>query len=217
MEHKEADILLVDDHSLIIEGIKFIASNIDGVGNIYTATTGKEAMGLIEQRHFELYILDMELPDADGFDLIQYVLHRNKDAKILIDTVHDEIWTVKRLAESGVKGVILKTADTNELAKAIQSILEGKLYFCPHFKKILAYALCVGNASENLSSREIEVLHLIAQGLSTREIAEQLCLSINTIESHRKNLFVKLGAKNSVDLVMKAINKGMYNLLEGSV
>lgn len=214
MEHREADILLVDDHSLIIEGIKFIASSIDGVRDIYTATTGKEAMEIINQRNFDMYILDMELPDLDGFDLIRYILHKDKKAKILIDTVHDEVWTVKRLAQSGVKGVILKSADTAELAKAIQYVLDGEVYFCLHFKKILAHALCIDDVAENLTPREIEVLHLIAQGLNTREIAERMCLSINTIESHRKNLFVKLGAKNSVDLVLKAINNGMYQLLE---
>lgn len=72
MEHREADILLVDDHSLIIEGIKFIASSIDGVRDIYTATTGKEAMEIINQRNFDMYILDMELPDLDGFDSLHF-------------------------------------------------------------------------------------------------------------------------------------------------
>lgn len=214
MKQGKADILLVDDHSLIIEGIKFIASSIEGVGDIYTASTGKEAMALVDQRNFDLYILDMELPDSDGFDLIRSVLHKNRNARILIDTVHDEIWTVKRLAQSGVKGVILKSADTVELSEAIRCVLKGEVYYCLHFKKILARALCIDDVAENLTPREVEVLHLIAQGLNTREIAERMCLSINTIESHRKNLFVKLGAKNSVDLVLKAINNGMYNLLE---
>lgn len=214
MEQIKADILLVDDHSLILQGIKHIASGIDEVGNIYTASTGKEAIELINRQMFDLYILDMELPDSNGFDLIQYILQRNENAKILIDTVHDEIWTVKRLAHSGVKGVILKTADTEELAKAIRCILNGNVYFCVHFKKILSQTFYANDTRENLTQREIEVLHLIAQGLSTREIAERICLSVNTIESHRKNLFIKLGAKNSVDLIMKAINKGMYNLLE---
>lgn len=210
MKQGKADILLVDDHSLIIEGIKFIASSIEGVGDIYTASTGKEAMALVGQRNFDLYILDMELPDSDGFDLIRSILHKNRNARILIDTVHDEIWTVKRLAQSGVKGVILKSADTAD----IRCVLKGEVYYCLHFKKILARALSVDNIAVNLSTREIEVLRLISQGMNTREIAERMCLSINTIESHRKNLFIKLGAKNSVDLVLKAINNGMYNLLE---
>lgn len=214
MEQKKADILLVDDHSLIIQGMKYIASGIDEVGSIYTASTGKEAIELINRRAFDLYIVDMELPDSDGFELIQHILHKNENARILVDTVHEEIWTVKRLAYSGVKGVILKSADTSELAKAIRYILKGNVYFCRRFKKVLAQTSYVSDAAEHLTQREIEVLHLIAQGLSTRKIAERICLSVNTIESHRKSLIVKLGAKNSVDLVLKAINKGMYDLLE---
>lgn len=214
MNQTKNDLLLVDDHALIIQGIKYIASNIENVKDIYTASTGKEAMELINQHRFDLYILDMELPDSDGFELIQYILDKDKEAKILIDTVHDEIWTIKRLAESGVKGVILKTADTAELSKAIQCILEGGIYFCLEFKKILAHTASLNDIIDNLTQREVDVLKLIAQGMSTREIAAQMTLSVNTIESHRKNLIVKLEAKNSVDLVLKAINHGMYSLLE---
>lgn len=207
-------ILLMDTYSLTLLGLRCVAQEIDVIDDIVLASSREEMIKQIECCSFDLYLFDIELPDLDGFDLIQYVFQKDHKAKILVNTVHDELWTVKRLAQSGVRGIIWKSSDISEFSLAIRSVLSGGVYLDSHFKQILTRMLDRQLSNLSLTHREIDVLRLIAQGLSTREIAKQFCLSVNTVETHRKNLIVKLGAKNSVDLVLKAIHQGMYNLLD---
>lgn len=206
-------VLIIEDHSLIAEGLRHVLSCLENIANVKVATTGKAAADAISWHPYDLYICDLELPDMDGFDLIKLIQQRHKEANILINTVHDEIWTIKRLIECGVKGIIFKTCSLKEVEDAVQAILSGGHYLCSEVKKILSHIQFTQEAQLALTSRETEVLRYIAKGLNSKEIANQLCLSYNTVESHRKSLLTKLGAKNSIELVLKAINNGMYELL----
>lgn len=179
---------------------------------VYTASSGSEAMRLANLQPFDLYLLDIELPDTNGFDLIEKILQKYPDARILINTMHEEIWTLKRLMKAPIRGAILKSADINELVTAIQTILEGETYVCKRFKEILNRIHAEEPLKEQLTMRERDVLQAIARGLNTREIAELFHVSNNTIESHRKSLMAKLEAKNAVDLVLKAIHLGIISL-----
>lgn len=212
MTNPKAKILLVDDHTLILQGIKHVVSQMLEIDIVYTASSGSEAMRLANLQPFDLYLLDIELPDTNGFDLIQKILQKYPDARILINTMHEEIWTLKRLMKAPIRGAILKSADINELVTAIQTILEGKTYVCKRFKEILNRIHAEEPIKEQLTLRERDVLQAIARGLNTREIAELFHVSNNTIESHRKSLMAKLEAKNAVDLVLKAIHLGIISL-----
>lgn len=212
MTNPKAKILLVDDHTLILQGIKHVVSQMPEIDIVYTASSGSEAMRLANLQPFDLYLLDIELPDTNGFDLIQKILQKYPDARILINTMHEEIWTLKRLMKAPIRGAILKSADINELVTAIQTILKVETYVCKRFKEILNRIHAEEPIKEQLTLRERDVLQAIARGLNTREIAELFHVSNNTIESHRKSLMAKLEAKNAVDLVLKAIHLGIISL-----
>ncbi len=212
MTGKKANILLVDDHTLILQGIRHVISQMPEIDKVYTASSGAEAMLLIDTQPYDMYLLDVELPDINGFDLIEKILQKYPDARILINTMHEEIWTLKRLSKTPIHGAILKSADIPELNLAIQTILKGGHYLCKRFKSILNRMHVEEQLKEQLTLREMDVLQAIAKGYSTREIANLLHVSSNTIESHRKSLMSKLEARNAVDLVLKAITLGIIPL-----
>ena len=198
-------IAVVDDHDLIREGLNAVLNNH---GATYVHKYGN-AMGLIERmdagERYDFYIVDLELPDIDGFVLIEMIRARNKDAKVIVSTVHDEIWTLRKLLAREVDGIIYKSGDGDDIVEAINAIMRGESYYCSEVRKSLAFA---SDSSLHPSARELEVLHQIAQGKTSREIAASMFVSENTIEAHRKALFSKIGAVNVADLIVKSIEKG---------
>lgn len=198
-------IAVVDDHELIREGINTILTN-NGATCVDKFPTAMELINAINAgKSYDFYILDLELPDLDGFVLIEMIRARNPVAHIIVSTVHDEIWTLRKLLAREVNAIIYKSGDSNEIVVAINEILKGNNYYCEAVGKTLAAA---GDNALHPSSRELEVLYQIAQGKTSREIATAMFVSENTIEAHRKALFAKLGAVNVVDLIVKAIGKG---------
>ncbi|MBB4043315.1 DNA-binding NarL/FixJ family response regulator [Bacteroides reticulotermitis] len=214
MSEVKKDILLIDDHDLILQGIKFIIEQMPEAGFLATASAGGEACKWIDKKIFDLYILDIELPDTTGFELIDRIRERNPKARIIVNTMHDEVWNIHRLIQLEVDSAILKSSNIQEVQEAIHAVLNGETYFCTHFEAVrnkIQGIHAEAFTDELLTAREMEVLHAIAEGFSTNEIAERLHVSDNTIESHRKRLMVKLNARNAVDLVMRAISKGIIN------
>ena len=216
MSKTQKSILLFDDHDLILQGIKYIVDQIPEISQFCTASSAEEACRWVSGRQsFDLYILDVELPDASGFDLIDRIREKDPEARIIVNTMHDEMWNISRLLQMKVSSVILKSSNIQEVKKAILTVLSGKQYFCDHFEALCRKLKNTDSGiypSDALTTREMDVLQAIADGLSTHEIAELLHLSDNTIESHRKRLMLKLNARNAVDLVMKAISKGIISL-----
>ncbi len=198
-------IAVVDDHDLIREGLNAVLVN-HGITHVDKYAT---AMGLLDSLRagcsYDFYILDLELPDLDGFELIEMIRARNTIAKIIVVTVHDEVWTLRKLLAHDVNGIIDKSGDGNDIMAAIESNLKGFIYYSDEVQKSLA--LASDNASHP-SSRELEVLYQIAQGKTSREIAAAMYVTENTIEAHRKALFSKIGAVNVADLIVKSIEKG---------
>ena len=198
-------IAVVDDHELIREGINTILSN-NGATGVYKYRTAMELISAMDAgESFDFYIIDLELPDLDGFVLIEMIRARNPVAHIIVSTVHDEIWTLRKLLAREVNAIIYKSGDGNEILVAIDEILRGNNYYCAAVHKTLREA---GDNSLHPSTRELEVLYQIAQGKTSREIAAAMFVSENTVEAHRKSLFAKLGAVNGVDLIVKAIGRG---------
>lgn len=198
-------IAVVDDHDLIREGLNTIlvnsgAKDVEKFGNATDLVSKLDA-----GESFDLYIIDIELPDIDGFALIDMIRAKNAAARIIVSTVHDEIWTLRKLLALGVNGITYKSGDGNEIMAAIDEIVKGNKYYCESVDEALASA---ADNSVHPSARELEVLDYIAQGKTSREIAAAMFVSDNTVEAHRKALFSKLGAVNAADLIVKAIRKG---------
>lgn len=199
------NIAVVDDHDLIREGVNTILTN-GGVGNVDKFSTATDFIAQLETgKFYDFYIIDLELPDLDGFVLIEMIRARNPVAHIIISTVHDEIWTLRKLLAREVNAIIYKSGDGNEILLAMEEILEGRNYYCPAVEKAIKSA---GDPSIHPTARELEVLYQIAQGKTSREIAAAMFVSDNTVEAHRKSLFTKLSAINVADLIVKAIGKG---------
>ena len=200
---EKAEILLVDDHALILEGICQILKRIPEVVVADAVTTGKEAVGLIAARDYDIYILDVGLPDMSGFELIEMIREINEDARIIINTMHEEIWYINRLIRLGVNAVTLKASESVEIGKAVKSVLRQKL----------------SNASSQIhpkdipTKRELEVLQAVSEGFCTHEIASRLQITENTVETFRKRLIQKFEAKNAIDMVVKAMALGWIKVV----
>lgn len=198
-------IAVVDDHELVREGLKAVLSkhDIDDVTKFSTATDLVTAID--NGQSFDFYIIDLELPDIDGFVLIEMIRARYANARIIVSTIHDEIWTLRKLFARNVDAIVYKSVDGSEVVDAMLEILDGNNYYCQDVRKVISE---VEDNSLHPTARELEVLYQIAQGKTSREIAAAMFVSDNTVEAHRKALFSKLGAINVADLIIKAIEKG---------
>ncbi len=209
------DILLVDDHSLILAAIGSIVEGIPEVGRLFTATSLADAAALVGSRKFDIYMIDIELPDGDGFDLIKKIRAKDPDARIIINTMHEEVWTINHLVECRVDAVILKSSDAAVVEAAVKAVIAGRPYCCPRFEHISRRLRNSRNAElpdETPTKRELEVLKAIAHGLNTPEIAARMGISVNTVETHRKQLFLKLRVRNVVELTMKGVARGWVKI-----
>ena len=201
----QTKIAVVDDHDLIREGLNAILRN-NGAGSVEKYSTATALIECLDAgESFDFYVIDLELPDVDGFVLIEMIRARNPVAHIIVSTVHDEIWTLRKLLARDVNAIIYKSGDGSEIITAINEIVKGNNYYCDAVVKALETA---GDSSRYPTARELEVLYQIAQGKTSREIAAAMFVTDNTIEAHRKALFAKLGAVNVADLIVKAIDSG---------
>lgn len=207
---------IVDDHPLVLEGLKSLLLQTEGVEQIYTAQTGSQLGHLITLHSIHLYIIDLDLPDIDGFELIHQIKLKSPEAKIIVSTMHEEIWIVNKLKHPDIDAVVFKSSAGEYIQKALQAVLKGEKFYCPQFKKLYKEKDKIGHTPDIFDSaptiRELDVLKAIAKGMNTHEISECLFISENTVEWHRKNLMVKFGAKNATDLVIKALSKGYLSI-----
>lgn len=202
-------IFIVDDHLLIIEGMKKQISTLSEVELLGIASNPNDALIKIEELRPELIIFDYELPGMSGLEIFCRAKNSLNDVKGICYTMHSEPWIMQKLIKNGVDGIVLKTDMPETLNVAIKTIIDGKKYI----PSDIMSSILSGNANmysdKYLTDREVEVLKLIAQELSTKEIADRMFLSENTIESYRKNLLIKLNAKNMAGLVLKGMQLGL--------
>lgn len=199
------NVAVVDDHDLIREGLNSVLKN-GGVGNVDKFSTATALIEHLDNGHsYDFYVIDLELPDIDGFVLIEMIRARFPVTRIIVSTIHDEIWTLRKLLARDVNAIIYKSGDGSEVMKAITTVLKGHNYYCQEALQAMNNA---EDSSLHPTARELEVLYQIAQGKTSKEIAAAMFVSDNTVEAHRKQLFAKLNAINVADLIVKAIDKG---------
>lgn len=201
---ERVSVAIVDDHEVVLEGFKsFMVKN--GLTDVETFGKAQLMLDRMNSKLFDVYIVDVELPDMEATTLIDCIRKLQPDAKIIVNTMHEEMWVVSKMTEKHVNGVMYKTAQLNQLLEAIETVIDGRQYFCSKFKKAQN---SIRLQNDVLTRREIDVLLEIAEGYATKQIAEHLFISENTVESHRQNLFSKLKAHNMADLIIKAIAAG---------
>lgn len=211
MKERDIRILLVDDHDLVLQGLKRIVEcSLPEIKNVCTASSGQEALLLIASQRFNLFVLDMELPDISGMDIIVRIREKDPQARIIVNTMHEEIWFIKNLIQYSVDGILFKSIDSTKIAEAIRRVLDGETYYCPYAEHVRAQMKRSDEGRrEELTLRELDVLKRISEGKNTQEIAQELCVSTNTVDTHRRHLMDKLDARNVADLIMTAISKGI--------
>ena len=197
-------LLIIEDHDIVALGLKTLLNQLPTLKVIDSATTARQAIELTVKQPYQLYIIDIELPDMSGIELINSLRTLSPDSAFIFHTIHDEFWTLRQLIASGADAIVMKSDDTAELVAAINTVMEGGSYFSSNYRQ----ACQKMEQYQELSNREVEVLRLIADGLMTRDIANRLFVSDNTIEFHRKRIMRKMGATNMAQLVKKGITHG---------
>lgn len=202
-------ILIIDDHPIVALGIKTIACQHEDT-ECLVLHDPSQLVPPATETDFDLCIVDLQYPGKDGFDLLPQLHSLWPESRILIYTMHDEPWIVAKLAQPSfrpyIQGAVSKQAHIKELDAAISALREGKSYYSQEFHDLYMhkhFSLPSYRDPASLSLREKEILRLLAKGMSTHEIAQQLCLSINTIQTYRKRLLLKMEAKNVAELISK--------------
>lgn len=207
---RNLSVAIIDDHELILEGFKSLMQGC-GAGNVETFVHPADLIRALACRRFDVYIIDIGMPDIDGFGLIDAIRDSHSNAHIIVNTIHEEIWLIRRMLDKGVDGIMFKSTDFTQMTDAITAVMNGERYFCNAVKRKIAR---YGQHIDHPSDREIEILKALASGHTSKEIAQMLFISENTVETHRKRLFTKLGARNMADLIVKAIDRGYINAAE---
>lgn len=209
------NILVTDDHTLFRRGTMMLLESFDEIGTVDDAENGKEAIEKLEENSFDLLLLDLEMPVLDGWETAKKVVSKFPEVKIIMISMHDSLQIISDLIEIGVHSYLLKNADPDEVHKAIVSVTNNDFYYnqlvskALH-KKVQKDGLNKGVARRaDISPREIEILQLICQELTMKEIGEKLFVSEQTVHTHRKNLMKKTKAKNAVGLVKFAFQNGI--------
>jgi DNA-binding NarL/FixJ family response regulator len=211
-------IVIAEDHTILREGLKSLLSSNPDLEIVGEAEDGREAIRLVERLKPHLILTDLSMPRMNGMDAIREIKRRSVDTKILVLTVHRTEEYILETLKAGANGYLLKDSTHAELLMAVRHVLSGKHYISPGISdKVLegyldARKLLKTRTSwETLTQREKEILKLIAEGYKNKEIADDLCISVKTVEKHRANLMEKLNLHNVQALTALAIEKGLVS------
>ena len=209
---KKINIAIVDDHSLFLEGLTSLLKDIENFNILITASSAKELLNQPNLAIIDVLISDICMPEIDGIALSQTIKKQFPSIKILILSMHEETQIIKALIKTKVDGYLFKNADKELLISAITSIAQGIQFFSEEIKNKILFTNEVGSESTTkailpkLSTREKEVLDLIAKGLTINQIAETLFISQHTVVSHKQKLFYKFNVDKITSLIKKAID-----------
>jgi DNA-binding NarL/FixJ family response regulator len=215
---KSLRIVLAEDHTILREGLRALLSADPNFEIVGEARDGRDAVRCVEKLVPDLMLMDLSMPRMSGMDAIREIKKRYPEIKVIALTVHKTEEYLLTTLKAGADGYVLKDSTFKELAMAINNVMEGKPYLSPGVSEKVIEGYLVGKESsrsvsswETLSQREREVLKLIAEGYKNKEIAEDLCISLKTVEKHRANLMKKLDLHNAAALTVYAVDKGLVN------
>jgi DNA-binding NarL/FixJ family response regulator len=202
-------VLLADDHAILRDGIRSMITRMKNMEIVGEAGNGQEAIDKFMKLKPDLLILDISMPDKNGMQVAKEILDAIPAANIIILSMYDDEDYINRCLELGVKGYVVKNESGTELELAIRSVIAGNNYFSSQVQKVIfgKHSLNVSHSRQRekikVTQREIEIIQLISEGLTSQEMADKLFISPRTVDTHRSNLLKKLGVKNSMELVNK--------------
>jgi DNA-binding NarL/FixJ family response regulator len=214
------NVLLVDDHAIVREGLRLVLAAEPDIDVIGEAGDGREALDLVERLKPHVVVMDIAMPNLNGLEATTQIRRRFPQVHVVILTMHENELYFNQIIKAGATGCVLKRSMGRELVTAIQAAALGENYFSPtvatkvfqHYQQLLQHPGTT--VDEPLTEREREILQLIAEGHTNREIAEMLTLSIKTVQAHRANIMDKLDVHDRTDLVKYAIRVGMISAEE---
>ena len=206
---KKITVLLVDDHSLVRRGFRRMLEDEPDIAVVGEAGDGDEAINLANQLKPQVVVMDCALPTMNGLDATRQILEDLPETAVLMLSMHSENTWVRQAIDAGARGYILKNAMNLELGPAVRRVAEGETFFDPQVEQPSSLK---GERSGGLTPRELEVLRLIVDGKSNKDIAVILNLSANTIAVHRANIMNTLGIHKTAELVVYAIRAGLVNV-----
>jgi len=215
---KQINIFIVEDHIIVRDGLRALLLGVKDIKIIGEAASGKVFFEKLTKVHPDIVILDIGLPDISGIEIAQRLELKHPEIKIIILTANTDENSIVQAVKSGVSGFLSKDTPKDEFIEAIRYVYNGEQYFGDAISKIVykGYIKTIKGKQpkdkKSLTYREIEVVKLISEGLSYKEIAEKLFISARTVETHRNNILEKLNLKNNIELVKYAINHKLVNL-----
>jgi DNA-binding NarL/FixJ family response regulator len=213
---QETKVMLVDDHRIFREGLRSLLEKERDITIVGEATNGRDCVSTARELHPDIIIMDVSMPDMNGMEATRQLGSVCKNAKVLALSMSTNRRQIQEMLRSGARGFLAKDSACEELLRAIKTIQEGNPYLSPFIQGIIMDDYVNDSDSEStvisLSSREREILQLIAEGVSTHEIAKKLKRCVKTVESHRSNIMEKVGVKNLPQLTKYAIQEGLTDL-----
>ncbi len=208
-------IILADDHAMMREGLRSILESELGYTVIAQAGNGRETVQLVKEHAPDLVIMDISMPGLNGIEATRQIVQDRPGTKVIALSMHADKRFVGEMLSAGACGYLLKQSAMDELQQAIQTVLAGKTYITPEIAGVVIQEyiqMKKGAEREELTAKEREVLQLIAEGLSTKEIALKLSVSVPTIETHRQHIMAKLHLHTVAELTKYAIRTGLTSL-----
>jgi DNA-binding NarL/FixJ family response regulator len=207
-------VLIADDHGIVREGLRRLLESEADIEVCAEASDGREALELAEKHEADLVILDITMPRLGGLETLERLRAEHPGVKVILLSMHGDPHFIQSAVALGVDGYILKNGRASEVISAVRAVMKGGSYFSPPVAREIVEQVRspkrgAGEPFTTLSAREREVLHLIAEGLSAKEIARDLGISTKTVEAHRTSLMRKLGARKATELVRYALRHGL--------
>ncbi|MGH2444359.1 MAG: response regulator [Chloroflexota bacterium] len=211
----DTKVLLADDHAILREGLRMVLDAQQGITVVGEAEDGRRAVELVEKLQPDVVVMDIAMPNLNGAEATRQIKRRFLRVQVLILTMHENQQYLAQIINAGAIGCVLKRSAGTELVTAVRAAARGESYFSPSLATMMldVYRMRLAEQGQDelslLTEREREVLQLIAEGKTNQQIAEQLFLSIKTVQTHRSHLMEKLGAHDRTDLVKHAMRLGM--------
>jgi DNA-binding NarL/FixJ family response regulator len=209
----KTSILLADDHPLFLDGLVSLLKRETDFEIVATASNGQEAVEAAIRHSPDVCILDVNMPVIDGIECVKQIRSKKLNTKIIMLTTFNDLEFIKALVQQNISGYVLKNSTGDELVNAIRKVMDGKTWFSPEVQQLLTEDFVRGAKKDSrqvtLTPREIDIVCLLAKELTNEKIAEKLFISYRTVETHRKNILQKTGARNLAGLINFAHSNGL--------
>jgi DNA-binding NarL/FixJ family response regulator len=211
----DTKVLLVDDHAILRDGLKMVLDAQPGITVVGEAENGREALDLVEELHPDVVVMDIAMPQMNGAEATRQIKRRFPQTRVVILTMHENQQYLMQIVNAGATGAVLKRSAGAELVTAVKAAARGESFFSPPMASMLLEDYRVRLQHEEsddvgmFTEREREVLQLVAEGKTNKEISDLLTVSIKTVQTHRAHIMEKLGAHDRTDLVRYAMRKGI--------